>query len=72
MSTHDQRQQQRDPAATPIIRRDAERKTTDEAITEQEREWCRLAGFNRAEWQRLVFTRWRYRQGELTEYPEGR
>ncbi len=31
--------------------------------------WCRMAGFTRAEWQRLRFMRWLYRQGRLTEFP---
>ena len=43
-----------------------------EQLTEAEIEWCRLAGFNRREWQRLLFTRWLYRSGQLTEYPEER
>ena len=33
--------------------------------------WCRMAGFTRAEWQRLRFMRWLHRQGQLTEFPQG-
>ena len=40
-------------------------------LTEAEVEWCRLAGFSRREWQRLLFARWLYRSGQLTEFPEG-
>ena len=35
-------------------------------------EWCRRAGFTRAEWQRLRFMRWLHQQGRLTEFPQGR
>ncbi len=41
----------------------------DEDITPEQQEWFRLAGFTRAEWQRLVYARWRYRQGLLTDSP---
>ena len=34
-----------------------------------EQEWCRVRGFARRDWQRLVFARWLYRQGRLTEHP---
>ncbi len=37
-----------------------------------EREWPRRPGFTETEWRRLVFMRWLYRQGRLTEYPHGR
>ena len=33
-----------------------------------EQEFCRLAGFTEAEWRRLVFLRWLYRSGRLTEW----
>ena len=36
-----------------------------------ELEWCRRAGFTRAEWRRLRFMRWLHRQGRLTEFPQG-
>lgn len=39
-------------------------------ITPEQQEWFRLAGFSRMEWQRLIYTRWRYQTGDLTEYPE--
>lgn len=38
-------------------------------VSAEQQEWFRLAGFTRTEWQRLVYMRWLYRQGELTEYP---
>lgn len=31
--------------------------------------WCQEAGFTRFEAQRLIFARWLYREGMLTEYP---
>lgn len=37
-----------------------------------EQEWCAEAGLSRVDWQRLVFARWRYREGHLTEYPDAR
>jgi hypothetical protein len=40
-------------------------------ITPEQQEWFRLAGFSRIEWQRLVYARWRHRQGLLTDYPQG-
>ena len=43
-----------------------------EEVTPEQQEWFRMAGFSRIEWQRLVYARWRYRQGLLTEYPQGR
>jgi len=49
----------------------AEDQDAAERLTE-EQEWCRQAGFSRLEWQRLSFTRWLYREGHLTESPEGR
>jgi hypothetical protein len=33
-----------------------------------EHEFCRGAGFTEAEWRRLVFLRWLYRTGRLTEW----
>ena len=41
-------------------------------VSAEQQEWFRLAGFTRTEWQRLVYMRWLHRQGELTEYPQGR
>lgn len=35
-------------------------------------EWCQEAGFTRMEAQRLIFVRWLYREGQLTEYPDGK
>ncbi len=29
--------------------------------------WCQLAGFTRAEYRRLLFLRWLYQTGRLTE-----
>jgi hypothetical protein len=49
----------------------AARKAIEE-VTPEQQEWFRLAGFSRIEWQRLVYARWRYRQGLLSEYPQGR
>lgn len=45
-----------------------EREQAEQLTAEQE--WCRQAGLSKLDWQRLVFTRWRYRQEQLTEYPE--
>jgi len=42
-----------------------------EEVTPEQQEWFRLAGFSRIEWQRLVYARWRHRQGLLTDYPQG-
>lgn len=42
-----------------------------EEVTPEQQEWFRLAGFSRIEWQRLVYARWRQRQGFLTDYPQG-
>jgi hypothetical protein len=61
-----------DPKQHDAVTRVAEQPTAVEQLTEAELEWCRLAGFTRREWQRLLFARWLYRTGELTEYPEGR
>ena len=61
--------EQRDAVTRVAPNKAQQSQATDEITAEQE--WCRLAGFTRTEWQRLVFTRWRHRQGELTEYPEG-
>ena len=49
----------------------AAREAIDE-VTPEQQEWFRMAGFSRIEWQRLVYARWRFRQGLLTEYPQGR
>ncbi len=56
----------------------ATRMTDSEALTQQidevtpeQQEWFRLAGFSRIEWQRLVYARWRHRQGLLTDNPQG-
>ena len=62
-----QEQEQRD-RATQVA---DDRKVTDE-VSEEQQEWFRLAGLTRTEWQRLVFMRWLYRQGQVTDYPEGR
>lgn len=40
-----------------------------EEVTPEQQEWFRLAGFSRIEWQRLVYARWRHRQGLLTDTP---
>ena len=61
-----------DPKQHDAVTRVAEQPTAVEQLTEAEVEWFRLAGFSRREWQRLLFARWLYRTGELTEYPEGR
>lgn len=45
------------------------RQAIDEVSPEQQ-EWFRLAGFSRIEWQRLVYARWRYRQGLLSDNPQ--
>ncbi len=58
--------------------RDVATRTSDsEALTQQidevtpeQQEWFRLAGFSRIEWQRLVYARWRHRQGLLTDIPQ--
>ena len=42
-----------------------------EEVTPEQQEWFRLAGFSRIEWQRLIYARWRHRQGLLTDYPQG-
>jgi hypothetical protein len=49
---------------------DAARKAIEE-VTPEQQEWFRLAGFSRIEWQRLVYARWRHREGLLSEYPQG-
>lgn len=61
--------EQRD-IATQASEQDALRQEIDE-VTPEQQEWFRLAGFSRIEWQRLVYARWRYRQGLLTDYPQG-
>lgn len=40
--------------------------------TAAEQEWAQLVGFTQAEWQRLVFLRWLYRQGRLADVPQDR
>ncbi|HEX5502851.1 MAG TPA: hypothetical protein VFW96_09520 [Thermomicrobiales bacterium] len=35
-------------------------------------EWCRRAGLTNADLRRLLFVRWLYREGQITDYPEGR
>ena len=62
-------EQQQHDAVTRVTR---EPEAVEQLTSEAEQEWCRLAGFTRLEWQRLVFTRWLYREGHLTEHPEGR
>jgi DNA-binding SARP family transcriptional activator len=61
--------EQRD-IATQANEQDALRQEIDE-VTPEQQEWFRLAGFSRIEWQRLVYARWRHRQGLLTDYPQG-
>lgn len=61
--------EQRD-IATQASEQDALRQEIDE-VTPEQQEWFRLAGFSRIEWQRLVYARWRHRQGLLTDYPQG-
>lgn len=51
---------------------DAELREVLDEVTPEQQEWFRLAGFSRIEWQRLVYARWRHRQGDLNEYPQGR
>lgn len=38
----------------------------------EELEWCHRAGLTSADFRRLLFARWLYREGQLTDYPEGR
>ncbi len=38
--------------------------------TAAEQDWARLVGFTQAEWRRLVFLRWLYRQGRLADVPQ--
>lgn len=40
-----------------------------DGLTPEQQEWLRLAGFSRIERQRLIYARWRYRQGILTDSP---
>lgn len=56
------------------VAKERERPAADAAleVSAEQQEWFRLAGFTRREWQRLVYMRWLYHQGELTEYPESR
>lgn len=46
----------------------AEVREVAEELTAEQQEWFRLAGFTRTEWRRLLFARWLYRQGQLTDY----
>ena len=41
----------------------------NQLVVEDERQRYAQAGFTRREWQRLVFLRWLYRRGLLTEWP---
>jgi len=50
---------------------DAAARKAIEEVTPEQQEWFRLAGFSRIEWQRLVYARWRHREGLLSEYPQG-
>ncbi len=61
--------EQRD-VATRAVDTAAHRQTIEE-VTPEQQEWLRLAGFSRKEWQRLVYARWRYRQGLLNDDPQG-
>lgn len=61
--------EQRD-IVTRAVDADAARKAIEE-VTPEQQEWFRLAGFSRIEWQRLVYARWRHREGLLGEYPQG-
>jgi len=49
---------------------DAAARKAIEEVTPEQQEWFRLAGFSRIEWQRLVYARWRHREGLLSEYPQ--
>ena len=54
-------------------RADAERvrrATPNTPTMEDEQRWSEEGPFTRREWQRLVFLRWLYSQGLLTEWPE--
>jgi len=59
--------EQRDVATQQTER---EALTHDTEVTPEQQEWFRLAGFSRIEWQRLVYARWRHRQGLLTDTPQ--
>lgn len=61
--------EQRD-AVMRQVNDEAARKAIEE-VTPEQQEWFRLAGFSRIEWQRLVYARWRHREGLLGEYPQG-
>lgn len=56
-----------------VVTRSAARRARETLfeVTPEQQEWFRLAGFSRMEWQRLIYARWRYQQGDLTEYPQG-
>ena len=56
--------------ATQANEQEMLRQQIDE-VTPEQQEWFRLAGFSRIEWQRLVYARWRHRQGLLTDNPQG-
>ena len=45
------------------------RAAPNQLVVEDERQRYAQAGFTRREWQRLVFLRWLYRRGLLTEWP---
>jgi N-acetylglutamate synthase-like GNAT family acetyltransferase len=60
--------EQRD-AVMRQVNDEAARKAIEE-VTPEQQEWFRLAGFSRIEWQRLVYARWRHREGLLGEYPQ--
>lgn len=63
-----EKEQQRD-AVMRQVNDEAVRKAIEE-VTPEQQEWFRLAGFSRIEWQRLVYARWRHREGLLGEYPQ--
>jgi hypothetical protein len=49
---------------------DSQRRTApNPLVVEDEQQQYAQAGFTRREWQRLVFLRWLYRRGLLTEWP---
>ena len=65
MDEHDRRD------AATVARSDSaqEPRTAVEQAAQEEQWWCERAGFTRAEWSRLVFLRWLYQRGRLTEWP---
>ena len=54
--------------------RDAARPVADDTtpaaavLADEAPAWAEQGGFSRREWQRLVFLRWLYRTGRLTEW----